>query len=130
MSVEGRKLAALIADHIERSPETYDQRWWGSPGHYGDNSSNRGEVESVLDGAACGSAACVAGWAVRLVAETAALDPTAGVDHVAKEQLGLEESDSFWLFSPHRTDAAMPAVLRHYAETGFIDRSLDPGIPW
>lgn len=139
MSVEGRKLAALIADHIERFPETYDQGDWGaSPMRGGGFDCS---VAAALKSGRCGTPACVAGWAVRLAAESSEARPTEQIADAAARLLGLTNdfefdrqpddvrSDGMWLFSGGRDQDAMPAVLRHYAETGSIDRKLDPE-PW
>jgi len=62
--MEPRKSKILfdkIADQIEHEPGSYDQETWGhGPRHYVKDN------EFVIDQNACGTAACVAGWACLL----------------------------------------------------------------
>lgn len=98
-----RCLAAEVAKHIREFPETYDQSTWGSI-----------DIIDPLhpdgDARSCGTAACVAGWAVRLasplhlglvldeIPHHRYCDDTVHVSFAAQHLLGLDSDEADSLF--------------------------------
>lgn len=117
--IEPAALARKVAAKIKRYPEKYDQTVWGASEN-GDD-----DVAGVMAGLSCGTAACVAGWAIRIaVVAGVELHPREDVEGAARALLGLDDSTAEWMFSGERPREAMPAVLKRLAATG------DPLLPF
>lgn len=110
--IKGRKLAGKILTQILMWPEKYDQATYGSDNFY----------DTRVKDMRCDTAACVAGWAVRL---GKVKNKTEDISIVAQELLQLTDEEAEWLFSAQRTENRMPKILKHYIKTAEIKYELD-----
>lgn len=97
-----------IADQIEAHPDTWYQGTWITGGGQGDD-----RPIDVVTKHACGTAACVAGWAVYFTDPTTVnWDKYTSWTRAGMETLEIDEHLAGWLFDPNRDTLDMPKLLR------------------
>lgn len=89
-----------VADLVEFRPELYDQKWWDSASRLPEEVVG---TATALD-ARCGTTACIAGWAVRLMGQEELWQLTdRNLGYISwreagKEALGLSDAAASVLF--------------------------------
>lgn len=132
------QVAGTVAAIIRSRPELYWQgNWWYIP-FAGEDDRNCEPVPvarilEALDGEACGTTGCVAGWAAVLAAPPGAVldealiisgDDYQRIDHAAARALGipwpdgLDYNQTIWLFEGERTRDQVLAELDRIAAGG------------
>lgn len=135
-----RKMFYMIADIIEMQPSLHDQRRYVTLAE--------GEVfnHTIIAGheVTCGTTQCIAGWAMELdgrydlakaIVESNGFEPLPsevsnpsvssdleyGVDSIAGEILGLDDSEAERLFHTCKMDLDWPKILRAIGDGGDVD---------
>ena len=135
-----KKLAAEIRRIITTMPERWNQgSWWVFP--EGMESSIPAETfaKSIVAGNACGSTACVAGWATLLSVppgtqvtyfhDVKYADGTrSSPRHVGRKALGLDGTQSTWLFAAGQGKEEVLKALGFIASgQSWHPSDIDPG---
>ncbi len=112
---------SFVAKILREHPERHDQSTWYDDDDYG----HLTPAEAAMIGS-CGTAACVAGWAVACSPPDLVRDAV-GFRDAGARALGIETNDATYLFSFSNERAALIDALERLALLPETDRLGTPG---